>query len=381
MRRLLLILFIGFSHFASVAQDIPLFSQKLTNSSLYNPATAGNSLGSATFSYRNNYSGVNDAPSSGFLSLHAPFANHRFGAGLNVYQETGPIFKNTFYSVAFAYHLSFNKFAKLSFGVGAEYNQFGINGVTQRYILEDPKYILYQNSGKPDFSFGMLFQNRFVKVGASANRLSTAWLDQSNSKLLSNYFTTFVQGMIPLRDGQDLLEPYVSFRQFSESNQTFDAGLYYTYNNKLTLGAAYRNGNIVNGTLAYRLSKYLLVGVSNEVILSPVGGYVGSSNEFTLRYDFNEQNYQKKYRKEYNQSIAFRRKTLTTSSIKKNPGGRSPKQLKKAQRRVAPYTPNSRYQNMKKLSLGKKTSRKPSFNKKRKPSNKKFNNHKKRKRR
>jgi hypothetical protein len=123
------------------------------------------------------------------------------------------------------------------------------------------------------------------------------------------------------------------------------------------------------------------VGVSNEVILSPVGGYVGSSNEFTLRYDFNEQNYQKKYRKEYNQSIAFRRKTLTTSSIKKNPGGRSPKQLKKAQRRVAPYSPNSRYQNMKKLSLGKKTSRKPSFNKKRKPSNKKFNNHKKKKRR
>jgi type IX secretion system PorP/SprF family membrane protein len=381
MRIPLLILFIGFSYFALVAQDIPLFSQKLTNSSLYNPATAGNTFGSATFSYRSNYSGVNDAPSNGLLSLHTPFSNHRFGAGINIYQETGPVFKSTFYSAAFAYHLPFNKFAKLSLGVGAEYNQFGINGVTQRYILEDPKYISYQNSGKPDFSFGMFFQNRFVKVGASANRLSTAWLDQSNSKLLSNFYTSFVQGMIPLRDGQDLLEPYISFRQFSESNQTFDVGLYYTYNNKLTAGAAYRSGSLINGTLAYRISKYLLVGVSSEIILSPIGGNVGTSNEFTLRYDFNEQNYQKKYRKEYNQSIAYRRKTLTTSSIKKNPGGRSPKQLKKAQRRVAPYSPNSRYQNMKKLSLGKKTSRKPSFNKKRKPSNKKFNNHKIRKRR
>ncbi len=372
MKRLLLVALIGFSFASAIAQDIPLFSQKLTNNSMYNPAIAGHTVGSATFSYRSNYAGVNDGPKNYFLSLHTPFANHRFGAGVNVYQEEVSILKNTYYSAAFAYHIPFNKFSTLSMGVGAELNQFrqNFNTATDSYIGGDLTYQRYlATSGKPDFSFGMLYQNRFVKIGASANRLATAWLEPTDKKLLSNYFTGFVQGMIPIREGQDMLEPYFAYRKLSESNQTLDVGLYYTYDNKITAGGAYRNGNIANFTLAYRLSKYLLVGYSREMIFGSVGGFVGSSNEFTLRYDFNEQNYQKKFRQDYKQSISYRRKTLNTSSIKRTPGGHSPKQLQKAQKRVAAFSPNSRYQNTKKLSMGKKTSsRKPTYAKKRKPS-------------
>ncbi|MFM9840670.1 MAG: type IX secretion system membrane protein PorP/SprF [Cyclobacteriaceae bacterium] len=373
MRSLLALTLLTLITMAAHAQDIPLFSQKLTNNSMYNPAIAGHTVGSATFSYRSNYNGVKDAPTNGFLSIHTPFANHRFGAGLNVYQEKVAIFSNTYYSAAFAYHLQFNKFSTLSMGVGAELNQFAPNGLTaidNLYIADDPTYQRYSStSGKPDFSFGMLYQNRFIKIGASANRLATAWLEPVDKKTLSNYYTGFVQGMIPLREGQDLLEPYFAYRKLSESNQTLDVGLYYTYDNKITAGGAYRNGSIANITLAYRLSKYLLVGYSREMILTPIGGFVGSSSEFTLRYDFNDQNYQKKFRQDYKQSISYRRKTLNTSSIKRTPGGHSPKQLKKAQKRVAAFSPNTRYQNTKKLSMGKKTSsRKPTYSKSRKPS-------------
>ena len=371
MRRLLLVALIGFFFCTTYAQDIPLFSQKLTNSSMYNPAIAGHTVGSATFSYRSNYSGVNDGPKNYFLSLHTPFANHRFGAGVNVYQEEVAILKNTYYSAAFAYHIPFNKFNTLSMGLGAELNQLRQNfSPSDSYILGDKTYDRYLlTSGKPDFSFGLLYQNRFVKIGASANRLATAWLEPADKKLLSNYYTGFVQGMVPIREGQDLLEPYFAYRKLSESNQTLDAGIYYTYDNKITAGGAYRNGNIANLTLAYRLSKYLQVGYSREMIIGSVGGFVGSSNEFTIRYDFNDQNYQKKFRQDYKQSMSYRRKTLNTSSIRRTPGGHSPKQLQKAQKRVAAFSPNSRYQNTKKLSMGKKTSsRKPTYAKKRKPS-------------
>jgi type IX secretion system PorP/SprF family membrane protein len=379
MKRLLLAALIGSFFSASFSQDIPLFSQKLTNSFIYNPALAGHTYGSMTASYRSNYSGVKDAPTNVFLSLHTPFANHRFGAGANVYQDNVSFIKNTYYSGAFAYHLYFNKFSSLSMGAGVEYNQLNFNGYNSAndpYIATDLTFQRYQNnSSKPDFSFGLMYQNRYLKIGASANRLATAWLEPVNTKILSNYYTGFVQGMIPLREGQDLIEPYFAFRKFSETNDTYDVGLYYTYNNKITAGGATRAGSVVNFTLAYRLSKYLLVGYSNELILSPIGGSVGTSNEFTLRYDFNDQNYQKKFRQDYKQSISYRRKTLNTSSIKKTPGGRSPKQLHKAQKRVAAFSPNNRYQNMKKLSMGQKTSsRKPTYAKKRKPSYSKSRN-------
>lgn len=383
MRRLLLAVF-AIGSLTVQGQDIPLFSQKLTNSFMYNPAMAGHTFGSITTSYRTNYSGVADAPKNYFISLHAPFGGHRFGAGANVYQEEVSILKNTYYAGAFAYHLYFNKFSSLSMGIGAEFNQlrFNISAADASYIETDPTYIRYKNTnGKPDFSFGLMYQNRFIKAGVAANRLATAWLEPTNKKVLSNYYTGFVQGQIPIRDGQDVLEPYFAFRKFSETNDTYDVGLYYTYDNKITAGAATRAGNVLNFTLAYRFSKYLMVGYSREMITTPVGGFVGSSNEFTLRYDFNDQNYQKKFRQDYKQSLSYRRKSLSSSPVRKTAGGRTPKQLARAQKRVSAFSPNSRYQNTKKLSMGRKsTTKRPTYNKKRPGSKKKVYKPKKRKR-
>src|SRR5690349_4335796 len=106
MKRLLqtLILFVAiFVTGAQVsAQDIPLFSQKLTNSFMYNPALAGHTFGSATLSYRQNYAKVNGSPTNYFLSVHAPIANHKAGIGGNFYQEDVTFIRNTYASAAFA---------------------------------------------------------------------------------------------------------------------------------------------------------------------------------------------------------------------------------------------------------------------------------------
>lgn len=356
----LLLLLIAGLGVISRAQDIPLFSQKLTNSFIYNPSLAGHTFGSMTASYRLNYLGVQNAPRNTFLSFHAPFANYRFGGGFNVFQENVGIWQNTYLSGAFAYHLHFTRFSILSFGVGAENNSVRLNTLTsfEKISLNDDLTLQRYNTTntKPDFSFGMMYQNRFIKVGASANRLATAWLDTKDAQILSNYYSAFAQGTIPMRGGSDLLEPYIAFRKFSEINDTYDVGLYYTLNNKITFGGATRRGSVVNATLAYRLSKYLLVGYSSEVILGQsFGGFNGSSHEFTMRYDFSDQGFQKKFNSDYKTAVSYRRKSLNGASIKKTPGGRSPKQLNKAQKRVAAYSPNSRYQNMKKLSGGKKS--------------------------
>src|SRR5687767_14263249 len=88
----------------AIAQDIPLFTQKITNSFLYNPAIAGHTFGSATFAHRSNYAGIPGAPRTNFLSIHTPFANHRFGAGINIFQEEVTFLSNNYLSGAFAYH-------------------------------------------------------------------------------------------------------------------------------------------------------------------------------------------------------------------------------------------------------------------------------------
>lgn len=366
IRRLLVTGFLGIISLA-YGQDIPLFSQKLTNSFIYNPSFAGLEFGSLTFSRRSNYANVEGAPVNNFLSIHTPFARNRFGVGLNVFQEDVNILKNTYASAAFAYHINFDKYSKLSFGLSGEYNSLQLNGadlnfpeVRQDIVLDN---LRNGKNNSLDFSFGASYANQYVKLGLAMNRLGTAWLKPDSTKLLSNYYSGFAQGTIRLRGDQDMLEPYVAYRKFSESNNTWDVGAFYTYNNKITAGAAARKGGVFNFTLAYHLSKYLMVGYSREVLTKGLGGFVGASNEFTLRFDFNNQASKVKFRDDYKNSLSYRRKTLTTSAAKRTTsGGRNPKQLHKAQKRVAAYSPNKRYQNTAKLAHGKKMPMKKSYN-------------------
>lgn len=337
---------------------------------MYNPAMAGQSFGSLTLSHRANYSQVQGSPVDNLLSVQTPFANGRFGVGVNAFQDKVNVVSNTYFSGAFAYHVQINPFNKLSMGVSTEYNMTKLTDLT---LVADDVVLQRFATGvsKPDFSFGMVYESRLFKAGLSANRLSTLLSEQKNSRTLSNYYTVFAQGTLPVRGGADLLEPYVSFRKFSESNQTLDLGLYYTYDNKLIGGAAMRNGAVFSGTVGYKLTQSLLVGYSREMILGNVGGFVGSSNEFTLRIDFSQKETPKQFNGSYKNSLSYRRKTLNTSGVKNTAGGRTPKQLAKAQKRVAAYSPNKRYQNVSKLSGGKKSSTRKSTTKPRKPSAKK----------
>ncbi|MBX2946413.1 MAG: PorP/SprF family type IX secretion system membrane protein [Cyclobacteriaceae bacterium] len=356
----LLLITIGFAS----AQDIPLFTQKLTNSFIYNPALAGHTFGSLTYSYRQNYSNVPGAPQNHFISLHTPIAKHKFGSGVNLFQEDVNFIRNTYASAAFAYHLHFNKFNILSAGVSAEYNISRLNGTSNTTTFEVDPVLMQLQNGDPtyDFSFGLNYQTRFAKAGFAINRLSTAWINKENTNL-SNYYSGYVQGMIPVRGGDDLFEPYVAFRKFSETNDTYDIGLYYTYNNKILGGAAVRKGNVFNATIGFKPSKHLLIGYSREMITSNLGGFVGAANEITLRFDFNDNSYKERFQSDYKSSMAYRRKTLSPAA---KFSARNPKQLQSKQKKLTPYSPNNRYQNVKKLSMNQKSSapRKKAYNKK-----------------
>jgi type IX secretion system PorP/SprF family membrane protein len=356
------------------AQDIPLFSQKLTNSFIYNPALAGHTYGSITYSFKQNYK-VEGAPQNHFLSAHTPIANHRFGVGASVYQEDVTFLRNLYASAAFAYHIPLSKITTLSFGLAGEYNAFNVNGALNFDDGNDSELTAYQKGiGEYDFSFGAHFQNRFIKAGLASNRMSTAWVKDSSKTVLSNYYSSFVQGLIPLRAGQDILEPYVAYRKLSDVNSILDIGLFYTYDNKIILGGSMRNQNIISGTVGFRLSKYLMIGYSREMITGNIGGFIGAANEFSFRFDFNENNYKERFSSDYKSSVAYRRKTMSGPVGKS--GSRSPKQVHKKQKKLAPYSPNSRYQNIKKLSV--KSKGRPTAGKKKRKTNSYKKKHKRR---
>lgn len=371
-----LLLILVFAGLSVTAQDIPLFSQKLTNSFMYNPAVAGASQGSLTYSYRQSYGALPNAPQTNFLSVHTPLGGHKFGVGVNYYLEEVNFMKNNYISTAFAYHIQLNRNSSFSMGVSGEYNFLRQNGNTNSDVT-DPVYTSLANGelNDYDFSFGVMYQNPYVRVGVAANRLATTWIKEESTAILSNYYTSFLQGTIPVRGGKDILEPFVTYRKFSTTNNTFDFGAYYTLNKKLLAGAAFRSGSIASITAGFYLTPKTMIGYTREMFLGDINNQVGATNEFTLRIDFKVFDYQSNFKNDYKNSMAYRRKTLSTSK----PGSKSPAQLHRKQKKISQHSPNKRYQNIKKLSVPSSQRQKLSSSKKKSYKNRNKHSSKKRK--
>ncbi len=327
---------------------------------------AGHTFGSLTFANRRNFNNVNGAAENNFLSFHTPFYDHKFGVGANIFRETVNFVDNTYASAAFAYHINFGSYNVFSMGVSAEYNSIGFDVGNVIGDRSDP--LLGEKTNNLDFSFGVNYQHRYFKVGAAANRLATSLDVSNNASVLSEFYSGYAAGLIPFRGGDDILEPTFTFRKLSASNDIWDAGLYYTFNNIITLGGSLRKGDIINGAVGLKIAKKIFVGYSYEFVNNNLGSDVGPSSEIAIRFDFNDKSYKERFRKDYKSSLAFRRKTLSSAAKRTRVGSRSPKSFKKRQKgRLRNIkSPNSRYNNLKKLP---KIERRKFNNKKRRKRN------------
>jgi type IX secretion system PorP/SprF family membrane protein len=354
----------------SFAQDVPVYSQKLTNSFLYNPSVAGNTLGSLTLSYRQQWTGATGAPQTSFFSLHTPFAMHRMGTGFNVYRETAGVNDNLYASAAFAYHIRITDDNLFSMGASGEFINSRIN--LSKVDAQDMDDILLTENqsdlSKVDFSFGMSFSSKYFRVGASANRISSLLGIVDSLQQFPAFYSGFVNLMLPLAGERDVLEPLVYLRNISNGKYQVDAGLYYTYNNRVTLGGAYRTGGAASLTGAFRFGKGVYVGYSREVLSGNLGSSLGASNEFTLRFDFRDHRYysnSKNARSINTNALALRRKTLKSYPTRNSPNSFA-NHNKKFVKKNYVHSPNYRMDSSKKL-MTKRAKHKPNYGRRYKP--------------
>jgi len=95
---------------SSNAQRNTQYTQFMPNKLWINPAYAGSyNLGVVTGIAREQWVGLEGAPSSQGLSFHTPLANNRVGVGLNLsYDEIGPT-NGLFISTQYAYKIPLKK--------------------------------------------------------------------------------------------------------------------------------------------------------------------------------------------------------------------------------------------------------------------------------
>jgi type IX secretion system PorP/SprF family membrane protein len=296
------------------AQDVPLFTQKLSNSFLYNPSVAGNTFGSLTFSHRKLWSGVQDSPNTNLLSAHTPFAKHNMGTGVNFYSDNVGITQNMYASAAFAYHIKITDERMFSMGISGEYGSLRINPSKADVVdINDPMLTDIVRRNNVDFSFGLSYKSKYATLGVSANKLGSMFNLGDTIFQFPAFYSGFLTFQLPIGD-KHLIEPVVNVRSFLNSTVQIDGGLYYAIHDRILLGVSYRTGGVASGTVGVKLAKRLLLGYSYDMFTSDVRKSIGGSNEITIRMDFRDERFylNTKNAKAINTSaMAFRRKTLT----------------------------------------------------------------------
>jgi type IX secretion system PorP/SprF family membrane protein len=92
MKKLIFVIFTGIT-IASTAQQLPLYSQYMMNAFLLNPAIAGSvDYFPVRLTARQQWVGINDAPSTQALSAHYLFEYQKLGVGGYIFNDQfGPM--------------------------------------------------------------------------------------------------------------------------------------------------------------------------------------------------------------------------------------------------------------------------------------------------
>ena len=128
-----------------------------------------------------------------------------------------------------------------------------------------------------DFSLGLNYSTKYFKVGASANRLGALVGLSDSTSQFSPFYSAFLNLTLPVAGERDVLEPIVYLRKFANGTHQIDGGLYYTYNDVVTLGGSTATEVHMNSCRAHQ-QEVLLVGYSREVLSGDFSKSIGASN-------------------------------------------------------------------------------------------------------
>lgn len=368
---------ISISLFPSFGQDLPIYSQKLTNTFIYNPSLVGLGYGSFSYSYRQSFTEIENGKVSNLLSFHTPFAYDKFGIGLNLFQEEVGLFNFMSLSGAYAYHMLISDNTSFSMGVATEYNNLSLDPMAVDVIDESDPLLFNDQiaTSNIDFSFGVNFKTKYIEIGAAANRISAALGINSENSQFTRFYNAHARGFIQLEGINSVLEPIANARMLTSGEMLYDGGLFFTTNNLLTLGGSFRNNMQYTATVAVKV-KSILVGYSYESFSSDLNQNFGTSSQITLRYNFKDQNYFKNVKNSKNfstNSLNYRRKTQTKNNSRaRSLANSSVSRLNKYKKKNYMKSPNYRMNSSKKLNVKRKKSK--TF--KRKQKRRRVSNHK-----
>lgn len=281
------------------AQQDPQYTQYMFNTMSVNPAYAG-SRGQLSLAglYRSQWVGLDGAPQSFTLNLHSPIRESRVGYGVSVVHDDigNGVVQETYLDAVVSYTIDVSAFGKLSFGLKGGGKILNLDFTSLRNFDNEPVIQdNIENKFSPNFGLGIYYHTDKFYAGISApNLLETEHFDNSQqdansvqflSKERINYY--FITGYVFDLRGNVKFKPALLTKLVGGAPLQVDISGSFLFNEKFSLGAAYRFDAALSGLVGFQLSEKLMLGLAYDREITELGGtqFNDGSFEVFLRFE------------------------------------------------------------------------------------------------
>lgn len=290
----LVLFLLGFEMMYS--QQDSQFTQYMYNTININPAYAGSRGVMSIFGlYRNQWVGLDGAPTTMTGSLNTPIGNSNIGLGLSVISDKIGPSDETSISADVSYSIPTSDTWKLSFGLKATANLLNVDFTKLSiYDTSDPRFQNnVDNKFSPNIGAGIYLHSNKTYFGLSVpNFLETKHFDESASinnsasfvaKERMHYYA--IAGHVFDLSPSIQFKPAVLAKVVQGAPLQLDVSGNFLFNEKFTIGAAYRWSAAMSAMVGFQATENWFIGYAYDMETTKLADYNSGSHEIFLRYE------------------------------------------------------------------------------------------------
>jgi len=291
----ILLLFIVLTTSVSFAQQDAQYTHYMYNTISVNPAYAGSRDALSLMGlYRTQWVGLEGAPRNFTFSGHSPLKNEKLGLGVSLVRDEIWIQDETYLDVDFSYTINTSETAKLAFGLKGGLHLLNIDftkATAQDEINESfAGNTNVDNRFTPNIGFGLYYYTDKFYIGYSAPTLlrTEYYEDETLQSYLSrdNINHYLIAGYVFNLSATTKFKPAVLFKGVQGAPLQADVSGNFLFNDKFTLGLAYRWDAALSGLIGLQLSEGLMIGYGYDWETTELNNYNSGSHEIFLRWEF-----------------------------------------------------------------------------------------------
>jgi type IX secretion system PorP/SprF family membrane protein len=287
---------------SKISLAYPVFSQYLHNGLLINPGYAGSrEVLSLFLSGREQWAGIDGAPTLETISLHTLLKNDKVGIGLSgQFMQFGMTTQTSIYA-DYAYHIKLGP-GKLSFGLKAGFDmsntnytvdfQHSLTSYSRDPGSTDPAFESGDNYILPNVGAGLYFYGKKFFAGAAIPAF-LGYVRNSGNKLSPNAFSDFdvlvSAGVLVTFAPAFKFKPsvFVDYSLQKTKKMQIDLNGNFIIKDLIWIGGSWRTSEkVAVGILQLQINPQLMLGYSYDYPLGTMSNYSKASHEVVLRYEF-----------------------------------------------------------------------------------------------